>query len=65
MLARVVPVAMRVEEVVDVTRQLYVFVREKYEPRPDHEIAKMILAVPWLTVYLVVIDSVEPSDGNR
>jgi hypothetical protein len=62
---KVVPVAMRVEEVVDAILQLYVFGREKYEPRLDHEIAKMILAVPWLTVCLVEIDSAEPSDGNR
>lgn len=64
-LAKVDHVAMLVEEAVDVIRQLYVFVRENYVPPPDHEIAQMTPAVPWLTVCLVVIDSVEPSDGNR
>jgi hypothetical protein len=62
---KAVPVGKRAEVAVDAIRQLYVFVQEKYEPPLDHEIAQMTLAVPWLTVCLVGIDSVEPSDGNR
>ena len=61
---KVAHVVMRAEEAVDAIRQLFVFDQGRYEPRPDHEIAKN-LAVPWSTAYSVVIDSVEPSDGNR
>lgn len=62
---KAVPVGKRAEVAVDAIRQLYVFVQEKYEPRPEHGIAKMILAGPWLTVCLVAIGLVEPSDENR
>lgn len=65
MLVKVVPAAMQVEEAVDVSRRLFVFDQEKYESHPGPEIAKMILAVLWWTACLVVIDSVEPNDGNR
>jgi hypothetical protein len=64
-LVKVVPAAMRAEGVVDVIRQLYVFVRVKYEPRTGHGVVKTILAVPWWTVCSVVIDLAEPNDGNR
>lgn len=43
----IVPVVERAEEAAaDEIRQLYVFVQEKYESLPAHEVAKLILVVP-------------------